>query len=46
MCSIMMQMTVTVIFFFYHLNFACLKCLATGLELVVVSFREEDIHNV
>lgn len=46
MCSIVMRMGGAVIFFFSSLNFACLKCLAAGLEVVGVSFRKEDIHNV
>lgn len=46
MCSMMMWMEGTVNFSLYHLNFARLKCLAAGLEVVVVSFRKEDIHNV
>lgn len=41
-----MRMGGAVIFFFSSLNFACLKCLAAGLEVVGVSFRKEDIHNV
>lgn len=32
------------IFFFYHLNFACLKYLAAGLEVMGVSFRGKKMY--